>query len=255
MLTIDPRVSADFYRVRSISYEEATEMARCGAKVLHPDSVMPAIRQHIPVVIRNSRNPENEGTRIGPTASGSGIVKGIACRQDTMVLEIRAEGGGEVEPAALHQLCDGNGTSGDWIGTQGNAAFFAVRSTPDRARMSMDGCVSVRVHPCSAILTLVGDRVASTPAIRELLRSTLKPIPATVMSAPQSEHSIVVMVPQSELTRAAALLHREFFGQPDPRIFAPCPPEPAIVTKIQDAATRSAVPVASELHWALGISR
>ena len=100
MLTADPRIHADFYRVRSISYDEAAEMARSGAKVLHPDSVMPAIRQHIPIVIRNSRNPANEGTRIGPGASGSGMVKSIACRQDAMVLEIRPEGVDKVDQSA-----------------------------------------------------------------------------------------------------------------------------------------------------------
>ena len=115
MLTTDPRIGGDFYRLRSISYQEATEMARAGAKVLHPDSVMPAIRQHIPIVIRNSRNPANEGTRIVPGTSGSRMVKSIACRQDMMVLEIPAN--------ALAQFCEGNGVSPEWIGRQGDAAF------------------------------------------------------------------------------------------------------------------------------------
>src|ERR1700735_4936668 len=153
MLTTDPRIAADFHRVRSLSYAEATEMACCGAKVLHPDSVAPAIRQHIPIVIRNSRNPANEGTRIGPGASGSGMVKSIACRQDRMVLEIRPDGAGafELETPALTQICDRHGMSPEWIGRQGNAAFLAVRDgvTPDQVRAPFEGCVQVRIHPKS----------------------------------------------------------------------------------------------------------
>ena len=226
MLTVDPRIGGDYYRVRSISYEEATEMARCGAKVLHPDSVMPAIRQHIPIVIRNSRNPANEGTRIVPGATGSGMVKSIACRQEVMVLEIRPDGAGQTEPdaAALEQLCDGKAGSPEWIGRQGRSAYLAVRedAIPDRARPPFEGCMEVRIHPGSAILTLVGDRVASTPGVCARVRNALKQIPAMVLDAPQSEHALVVVIAQSELAKAAAVLHREFFAQPDASLFASC---------------------------------
>jgi aspartate kinase len=233
MLTTDPRIHEhrDLYRLRSISYDEATEMARAGAKVLHPDSVMPAIRQHIPIVIRNSRNPANEGTRIVAGAAASGMVKSIACRQDRMVLEIRPEGAREagLDTQALTQVCDGQAVSPEWIGRQGPAAFVAVDGTanPDRLRAPFDGCVQVRIHPHSAILTLVGDQVASAPAILTRVRNALKQIPAMVMSAPQSDHALVVVVPQSDLSRSAMLLHREFFAQPDPGVFAACRAEVA----------------------------
>jgi hypothetical protein len=48
-----------------------------------------------------------------------------------------------------------------------------------------------------------------------------------VMSAPQSDHALVVVVPQSDLSRSAMLLHREFFAQPDPGVFAACRAEVA----------------------------
>jgi aspartate kinase len=249
MLTTDPRIAADFHRVRSLSYTEATEMACCGAKVLHPDSVAPAIRQHIPIVIRNSRNPANEGTRIGPGASGSGIVKSIACRQDRMVLEIRPDGAGdfELDTPALAQICDRHGMSPEWIGRQGNAAFLAVRDgvTPDQVRAPFEGCVQVRIHSKSAVLTLVGDRIARETGVCVRVRNALKQIPAMILSAPQSDHAIVIVVPQSELTQSAALLHREFFAQPDPSVFAPCRAEAANRRQNPPAAEAHAVPVPS----------
>jgi aspartate kinase len=223
MLSTDPRVGGDFYRLRSISYDEATEMARAGAKVLHPDSVAPAIRQHIPIVIRNSRNPSNEGTRIVPSASGSGMVKSIACRQNRMVLEIRPEGA-ELDAQALGQMCDQPGVSPEWIGKQGAAAFLAIPegATGDPMRARFEGCMQVRVHPQSAVLTLIGDQVSSAPDVWARVRNALRHIPAMVISAPQSDHSIVAVVPQSALRESAALLHREFFTQPDLSLFAPC---------------------------------
>jgi len=260
MLTSDPRIGGDFHRVRSISYAEATEMACCGAKVLHPDSVMPAIRQHIPIVILNSKNPANDGTRIGPGATGSGVVKSIACRQDRMVLEIRQEGTEdlEVNTLALAQMCDRHGMSPEWIGRQGAAAFLAVNggATPDQVRAPFEGCVQVRIHPQSAVLTLVGDRIASAPDLCGRVRNALKQIPAMVISAPQSEHAMVVVVPQSELSQSAALLHREFFSQPDPSLFAPCRAETAWPTKNPQATEARAVPAASrKLRLVLEVGR
>jgi aspartate kinase len=250
MLSTDPRIGGDFYRLRSISYAEATEMARSGAKVLHPDSVMPAIRQHIRIVIRNSRNPANEGTRIGPDTAGLGMVKSIACREDRMVLEIQPDGAGELElnTQALQQVCDRHGMSPEWIGTQGNTALLAVRgdATPDQVRAPFDGCVKVRIHPHSAVLTLVGTRITSAVDAYARVRSALKHIPAMVMPAPQTDHAIVVVVPQSDLPQSAALLHREFFAQPDPALFAPCRAE---------AADRRESPQAVEAYAATAPSR
>jgi len=249
MLTTDPRISGDFYRVRSISYAEATEMARSGAKVLHPDSVMPAIRQHIPIVIRNSKSPANEGTRIVPAASGSGMVKSIACRQDRMVLEIRPEGAGELDlnTQALAQICDRHDMSPEWIGTQGISAFLAVRDgvAPDQVRAPFDGCVQVRIHPRCAVLTLVGDRVTRELGVCARVRNALKQIPAMVISAPQSDHAIVVVVPQSEISQSVGLLHREFFAQPDPSLFAPCRAEAADRKENPQAVEARALPAPS----------
>jgi aspartate kinase len=61
MLTCDPRVVSRAHCLRSISYAEAEQMAKAGAKVLHPATVIPAVRQGIPIVIRNSRNPGAAG--------------------------------------------------------------------------------------------------------------------------------------------------------------------------------------------------
>ncbi|MCU1258981.1 MAG: aspartate kinase, partial [Bryobacterales bacterium] len=81
MLACDPRILPGGRCLDVISYEEAGQMAKFGAKVLHPATVLPAMRQRVPVVIRNSRNPEAPGTRIVETSSGpAGVVKSIACQ-------------------------------------------------------------------------------------------------------------------------------------------------------------------------------
>src|ERR1035438_315299 len=88
MLTCDPRVVSNAHCLRSISYAEAEQMAKAGAKVLHPATVLPAVRQCIPIVIRNSRNPGAPGTRIVRESPCDGAVMSIACRTGVALLQL-----------------------------------------------------------------------------------------------------------------------------------------------------------------------
>jgi len=67
-MTTDPRVCPDALRVKVISFEEAAELAYFGAKVLHPATILPAVKKNIPVYVLNSRNAACEGTRIASLA-------------------------------------------------------------------------------------------------------------------------------------------------------------------------------------------
>src|SRR6516164_5938542 len=91
MKTTDPRVCPDAHRIKIISFDEAAELAYFGAKVLHPATVLPAIEKNIPVLVLNSRNPSNEGTRITTRAPHTkNIFKAIAAKQRITIIEIVA---------------------------------------------------------------------------------------------------------------------------------------------------------------------
>jgi len=248
MLTCDPRILTGGLRLRSISYEEATAMAGAGAKVLHPDSVLPAVRQLIPIVIRNSRRPEVEGTRIGPAAAPSAtLVKSISCRQDQTILEIRHQDGVEAREwaEALTQLCARQGLPAELIGQQGSTAFLALgNDLPyEQLRTELDGCVQVHLRTNRAILTLVGDGIAITSEISDRALAALKKIPASVVSHVQAERTIKLIVPQGSLERCTRLLHSEFFKQADPGVFAEVH-EPAC-----DASRRRAEKSEKQANW------
>ena len=224
MLTCDPRVLPGGYRLRSISYKEAGDMARSGAKVLHPDTVQPAVRQLIPVVIKNSRRPEVEGTRIGPAnLQTAGQVKSIACRQDRTVLEIRQKNGGEAGQwaQALIQLCQRRGLAAEVIGEQGEAVFLAIGDDPryEQLQLETTGCVQVRLRPHRAILSLVGEGIGQTPEVAKRALSALKGISTTIVCESDSERTICLILPQSAVERSTQRLHQEFFRKPDPALF------------------------------------
>jgi len=227
MLTCDPRVIRGTHRLRALSYQEAAALAESGAKVLHPDTVTPAVRQRIPLVIRNSRRPEVEGTRITPAAPAcSNIVKAIACKTDLIVLEIRPKDQRDPEElaAALGEMSRRYGMPAEFLCHNNGAIFLALKRSMRYRNLpiELDGCVEVRLHPRSAILTLVGEGIDGTSEISARTLAALRQIPVTILSGDYAKLAVSLMVPSTEMQRSVEMLHREFFQQIDPAVFAEC---------------------------------
>ena len=91
IMTTDPRLCADALRVRHISFEEASELAYFGAKVLHPATILPAVQKNIPVWVLNSKNPASEGTKITALApKSSSPFKSIAVKKRLTIVDVVA---------------------------------------------------------------------------------------------------------------------------------------------------------------------
>jgi aspartate kinase len=209
MLTCDPRVSAKGHCVKSVSYAEADAMAKSGAKLLHPETVRPVARQRIPIVIRNSRRPESEGTVIGP-ANGSGGVKGIACKQDLTVLELNAEVNG-----MLHDLCHRHNVPVEFSGFKNGSLFFAVKNSVHLESLTDEdlACVYARVVSNAALITLVGQGITSEPGILTRIASVLKGVDVCCIPDYESAIKLSLIVPQPEMKKCVELLHRAFFHE------------------------------------------
>jgi len=227
MLTCDPRVLPGGYRLRSLSYEEAAALAKAGAKVLHPDTAMPAVRQRIPLVIRNSRRPEVEGTRIALSAIPcSNPVKSIACQPDLIVLEIRSKQECDYEElaAALGEMCGRYAMPPEFLYQNNETIFLALKSSTryQNLPIELEGCIEVRLHPRSAIITLVGEGIDGGSEVAARALVALKQIPVTIISSTRSKLAVSLIVPSAEMHRSVEILHREFFQRIDTTVFAEC---------------------------------
>src|SRR5207253_7290619 len=87
MLTADPRVVKGSKLIEQIRFDEASELASFGAKVLHPNTIAPAVRLGIPVLILNSRRPEGTGTVITFEAPRRGV-SAIAGKNDVTLIRV-----------------------------------------------------------------------------------------------------------------------------------------------------------------------
>jgi aspartate kinase len=227
MLTCDPKVMRGGYRLKTVSYAEADGMAKAGARLLHPETVRPVVRQRIPIVIRNSRRPNIEGTSIVPSAaSGTNPVKCISCKQDLTVLEVRSNTPGDAETMAVTfaDLCGRHNVPVEFSGVAGNALFLGVKNSArlESLGASVDAgvCIEARVHSHSAVITLVGQGINSTPGLPARVAAALRNSPVVCIPDAESGLKLSLIVPQSAMKQSVELLHREFFRALDPTLFA-----------------------------------
>jgi aspartate kinase len=241
MLTCDPKVMPGGYRLKTISYAEAAAMAKSGAKLLHPDTVSPVIRQRIPIVIRNSRRPDIEGTSIVPSAqSGTNPVKSISCKQDLTILELQSNMAG-----ILESLCARHNVPVEFSAVTGSSFFLGVKNSTRleslAASLESDlGCVEARVHSNSAVITLVGQGIISAPGLIGRVVVTLKTVPVVCIPDSESGLKLSLIVPQKVMQRSIELLHREFFQRVDPALFA-CVTDPAVAQAVSPAGPSTSI--------------
>ncbi len=102
VLTADPKKVKKAFPLKGMTYEEAMELSHFGAKVIHPPTMHPALEKKIPIRIKNTFNPEFEGTVInGKSNSSNFSIKGISSIDDITL--IRIQGGGMVGVAGIAQ--------------------------------------------------------------------------------------------------------------------------------------------------------
>jgi aspartokinase/homoserine dehydrogenase 1 len=92
VLSADPRRVPDALVIPELSYQEAAELAYFGAKVVHPNTMFPAIARDIPIWIRNTFHPQERGTKISAASSSDMPVKGFATIDDMALLNVEGTG-------------------------------------------------------------------------------------------------------------------------------------------------------------------
>ena len=103
VLSADPRLVPDAKVIDSLSYNEAMELAYFGAKVIHPQTMAPAVRESIPIWIRNTFAPEKPGTLICEKPTSQMPVKGITSIDNIALVNV--EGAGMIGvPGTAHRL-------------------------------------------------------------------------------------------------------------------------------------------------------
>lgn len=231
VLSADPRLVPEAVPLDALSYDEACELAYFGARVVHPQTMSPAIRRGVPILIRNTFRPDHPGTRITAERSIRGPVKGLTLSAGLTVLNLEGTGligvPGTAERvfAALrqaqvsvvmisqgsseHSICcvvrDADAGRGRDALLQAFAHELAVGQVQ---RVQCSGGVSV--------LAAVGDGMAGQPGVAARLFESLGRAQVNILAIAQgaSERNISVAVDAADATRALRAAHAGFWLSP-----------------------------------------
>jgi len=231
VLSADPRRVPDARVIDALSYNEAMELAYFGAKVIHPQTMAPAVGRGIPIWIRNTFAPDKPGTLICAEPRSGMPVKGITSIEQVALVNV--EGAGMIGvPGTAHRLFGAlreadisvivisQGSSEHSIccavpEAQAARALRAVREA--FARELTDGQIqSVEVDHDLAILAVVGDGMAGMPGVSAKVFNALGASSVNVRAIAQgaSERNISVVVGGKDATRALRAVHAGFYLSP-----------------------------------------
>jgi aspartate kinase len=220
LMTADPRIVASARTLGVASYEEAAELATFGARVLHPATAVPLVRQGIPVVVLNSQRSEQTGTVIESSAElerlGDSPIRSISWKRGITVVNIRAPRmlGAYGFLRQLFEIFERHEVVVDVLASSEVSVSLTIedRRHLDLVRRELEDLGEVWIDEGRAIVAVVGIGLKSTPGLAARVFGAVKPTCVEVISQGASAINMTFIVKEEDGPDVVRRLHREFFG-------------------------------------------
>jgi len=218
MMTTDPRLCPSARRIDVIGFDEASELAYFGTKVLHPATLIPAIRKNIPVFVMNSRQPDNKGTCIRARAPRSRTTfRAIAAKAGMKVVNVKSLRtlGAHGFLRAVFEAFERHGCAADLVSTSEVSVSIALNSSHpvDGLLRDLAKLGEVEVEASKAIICLVGKDISGRVGIAANVFDTIAAanINVHMISQGASEINIGFVIEEDDVPEAVRQLHQRFF--------------------------------------------
>ena len=229
-MTADPRVISTAYTITELTYVEATELCNFGAKVVYPPTIYPVCHKNIPILIKNTFNPDGAGTVIKQEVSNpqGKAIRGISSINDTSLITVQGLGmvgvigvnyrifkvlaKSGISVFLVSQASSENSTS---IGVRNADADLAceVLSEEFSKEIEMGEISPIQAEKNLATVAIVGENMKHTPGIAGKLFGTLGRNGINVIACAQgaSETNISFVVDSKSLRKSLNVIHDSFF--------------------------------------------
>jgi len=231
MFTANPKIVKQAQPIASISYQEAMELSHFGAKVLYPPTIQPVLQKNIPIVIKNTFEPDAEGTLISNNATlNSNPVKGIS-HIDNITL-ITLEGSGMIGVAGsskrLFEVLSNESINVIFItqaSSEHSICIGILNSDAEIAEIAINKAFQIeiaqnKIDPCIVeknlcIIALVGENMKNHQGLSGRMFSTLGKNNVNIRAIAQgaSERNISVVINERDVKKALNTLHENFFEE------------------------------------------
>lgn len=212
--TTDPRIDSEARTIPEISFQEASELATFGAKVLHPLTLLPAIRQNIPVYVANTFAPEKGGTWVRFSSSHMPLIRAVAVRKNQSLVTLTAP---EMLQAhgflfQIFKIFNDYKISVDAITT----SEISVSMTVDDATLEQTQFIEalkefaeVTIESGFSLVSLIGNNINHTAGIAGKIFSVIPEINIRLICLGASKHNFCFLVENKFGEECVKKLHQK----------------------------------------------
>lgn len=220
--TTDPRIAPKATPISEISFSEASEMANFGAKILHPSTLVPALRHDIPVFVGSSKEPEKGGTWIRHQVESSPLFRALALRCNQTMVTLRS-----VEMfhaygflAKVFEVLAKHKVSVDLITTSEVSVSLTLDQTdtsggapqlPEQARLELEKLCTVEIEHNLCLVALIGNNMSESKGYAKQVFSTLEDFNLRMICYGASPHNLCFLLHESVSKLAIQKLHQDLF--------------------------------------------
>lgn len=211
----DPRVVEKTTSIKNLSYDEAAELAYFGAKILHPSSVYPAQLSGIPIYLKNTLEPQKEGTKI-EKATNNKEFTAVAAKDGITAIKIKS---GRMLLAygflrKIFDIFERYKTPIDVITTSEVAVSLTIDDTTslEHIENELKQLGEVEINKELSIICIVGNFSSSSIGSGNKIFDCLKTIPMRMVSYGGSDHNVSVVIPTAHKVTALNELNKGLFN-------------------------------------------
>lgn len=213
--TTDPRICKEAVVLSEISFQEASELATFGAKILHPATLLPAIRQNIPVFVGSSFNPELGGTWVKKEVTTHPMIRAMAMRKNQILVTLTT-------PEMLYahgflfqifKVFNDHKISIDAITT----SEISVSVTLDDSTLlnkdlinDLSQFAAVQVEEGLSLISLIGNNINHTPGVAKKIFESISEINVRMICLGASKHNFCFLVSEKDANQSIQNLHQAF---------------------------------------------
>ena len=218
----DPRIAPKASPIPEISFSEASEMANFGAKILHPSTLVPALRHQIPVFVGSSKAPELGGTWIRQEVESSPLFRALALRCNQTMVTLRSANMFHAYGflAKVFEILAKHKISVDLITTSEISVSLTLDQTdtsggapelPEAARLELEELCSVDIEHDLCLVALIGNNMSENKGYAKQVFGTLEDFNLRMICYGASPHNLCFLLDASVSKLAIQKLHQELF--------------------------------------------
>ncbi|MDU7814640.1 lysine-sensitive aspartokinase 3 [Atlantibacter hermannii] len=221
--TTDPRVVPSAKRIDEIAFEEAAEMATFGAKVLHPATLLPAVRSDIPVFVGSSKDPKAGGTLVCNQTHNPPLFRALALRRKQTLLTLHSlnmlHSRGFL--AEVFSILARHNISVDLITTSEVSVALTLDTTGSTSTgdtlltqallTELSSLCRVEVEQDLALVALIGNNLSQACGVGKEVFGVLEPFNIRMICYGASSYNLCFLVPGSDAEQVVQKLHHNLF--------------------------------------------